>query len=169
MPVSQSLRTNRHLAHGKAHRTTLMCGHHSTKAGSWYSRPLASACVRLPCIYVGSRHCVRSHRIFPCATSLAPRSRRSLKYLQAMSPRNLLIGWTMARLPCAPPGNTPGEGGVSGVRRRVILASASSMAKSAAASLMPGVRSGVVIASVASRCPWELGWSGVGLEVGGQV
>lgn len=56
-----------------------------------------------------------------------------------------------------------GVRGFLGVRMRVILASASIIAKSAATSSMPGVRSGVGIASVASRCPWG-SWAGVAVE-----
>lgn len=57
-----------------------------------------------------------------------------------------------------------GVRGFLGVRMRMILASASIMAKSAAASLMPWVRSGVGIASVALSAPGELGWGGGGAD-----
>lgn len=168
VPVSQGLRTNRHLVHVKAHRTIPTCGNHSTKAGYWYSRPLASACVRLSCIYVGisplfSDHTGSSH-VLPLwllghATPKASSGHEPEEPFHGAGPRPgcpVLLSANSSR----------GVRGSLGVRMRVILASASIIAKSAATSWMPGVRTGVGIASIASRCP--LGsWAGVGVGVEG--
>lgn len=64
----------------------------------------------------------------------------------------------VARLSCAP---SRGVRGSLGVRMRVILASASIMAKSAGTSLMPGIRSGIDLGCFSL----PLGsWAGMGVE-----